>query len=174
EITEQDVRIAGYVHEQGKPSLIIMNKWDTIEKDTNTVNQFNKMLDSSLKFMNYYCPLYISALTGQRVERIMKEAEKVYENASRRVSTGTLNDVLSDMIAVNEPPTKSGRRLRIYYCTQVSVNPPTFIFFVNDSALLHFSYKRYLENGLRKVFDFNGTPISIIIRNKNEDDALSN
>ncbi len=174
EITEQDVRIAGYVHEQGKPSLIVMNKWDTIEKDTHTINRFNKILDNSLKFMDYYCPIYVSALTGQRVERIMREAELVYENSSRRISTGILNDVINDLISVNEPPTKNGRRLKIYYSTQISVNPPTFVFFVNDSKLLHFSYKRYLENGMRKVFDFKGTPISIIIRTKGEEDPLSN
>ncbi len=172
-ITEQDVKIAGYVHEQGKPSLILMNKWDTIEKDTHTVNQFNKTLDSNLKFMDYYCPLYISALTGQRVERIMSEAEKVYENASRRIATGVLNDVIGGLIAVNEPPTKKGRRLKIYYATQTSANPPTFVLFVNDAFIMHFSYKRYLENGMRKVFDFKGTPISIIVRSKGQDDALT-
>jgi GTP-binding protein len=114
EITEQDVKIAGYVHEQGKPSILLMNKWDTIEKDTHTINRFNKILDNSLKFMDYYCPLYISALTGQRVERIMQEAEKVFENASRRISTGVLNDVVNDLISVNEPPTKNGRHHKIY------------------------------------------------------------
>jgi GTP-binding protein len=166
EITEQDVKIAGYIHEQGKPSVILMNKWDTIEKDSKTVNVFNKKLDAELKFMDYYRPLYISAKTGQRIDRIMEEAEKVYANAARRVSTGTLNDVLNNMITVNEPPTKNGRKLKIYYCTQVSTNPPTFVFFVNDSTLIHFSYKRYLENGLRSAFDFSGTPVKMIIRNK--------
>ncbi len=171
EITEQDVKIAGYVHEQGKPSLVLMNKWDTIEKDTFTVNRFNKILDNSLKFMDYYCPLYISALTGQRVERIMSEVERVYANASRRIATGVLNDVISDLISVNSPPTRKGRQLKIYYATQVSVNPPTFVLFVNDSLIMHFSYKRYLENGMRKVFDFSGTPISIIVRNKGDEGA---
>lgn len=171
EITEQDVKIAGYVHEQGKPSLILMNKWDAIQKDTHTINTFNKMLDSNLKFMDYYSPLYISALSGQRVEKIIAEVERVYDNASRRISTGVLNDVIGDLIAVNEPPTKAGRRLKIYYTTQVSINPPTFVFFVNDARIMHFSYKRYLENGMRKAFDFSGTPIKIIIRNKSEDNS---
>ncbi len=117
-ISEQDVKIAGYVHEQGKPSLIVMNKWDLVEKDTNTVNVFNKKIASELKFMSYFRTLYLSALTGKRVDKLLSEVDYVYANATRRVSTGTLNDVLTDLLSVNEPPTKNGRKLKIYYATQ--------------------------------------------------------
>lgn len=170
EITEQDVKIAGYVHEQGKPSVLVMNKWDTIEKDTNTVQRYKKILDNSLKFMDYYRPVYVSALTGKRVDKVLAEAEIAYANASRRISTGTLNDVIADLLAVNEPPTKNGRRLKVYYATQTGVRQPTFVLFVNDETLMHFSYKRYIENGLRKAFDFSGTPIKLVLRNKTDKD----
>ncbi len=172
EVSEQDVRIAGYIHNEGKPSIIVMNKWDVIEKDTYTINTFNAKLSESLKFMDYFRPVYVSALTGKRVEKLLDEAVSVLENNNKRISTGTLNDVIGDLISTNEPPTKNGRRLKIYYATQCSVNPPTFIIFVNESELMHFSYKRYLENGLRKAFDFSGTPIRIIIRDKTADDKL--
>lgn len=168
-ISEQDVKIAGYVHEQGKPSLIVMNKWDLIEKDTNTVNVFNKKIATELKFMSYFRTLYLSALTGKRVDKLLSEVDYVYANATRRVSTGTLNDVLSDLLSVNEPPTKNGRKLKIYYATQPDTLPPTFILFVNDEKLIHFSYLRYLENGLRNAFDFSGTPIRISLKSKGED-----
>ncbi|MBQ9145827.1 MAG: ribosome biogenesis GTPase Der [Clostridia bacterium] len=171
-ITEQDIKIAGYVHEQGKPSVIVMNKWDTIEKDTHTILQFDKTLANSLKFMEYYRAVYVSALTGKRVEKILNEAELVYANNCRRISTGTLNDVIADLLAVNEPPTKNGRRLKIYYTTQTDVCQPTFVMFVNDETLMHFSYRRYIENGLRKAFDFSGTPIKLVLRNKTDQDAL--
>lgn len=167
-LSEQDVRIAGYIHEQGKPSVIVMNKWDLIEKDTNTVNTFNKKLASELKFMDYFHSIYVSALSGKRVDKILAEVETVYANASRRVSTGTLNDVIGDMLSVNEPPTRNGRKLKVYYATQPSTLPPTFVLFVNDDKLIHFSYLRYLENGLRNAFDFSGTPIKISLRNKVE------
>lgn len=170
DMTEQDVRICGYVHEQGKPSVVLMNKWDIVAKDTHTINKYNKMLEEELKFMSYYVPLYISAKTGQRVEKIMSAIEQVYAEASKRVTTGVLNDVIADAIAVNEPPTMSGRRLKIMYATQCKTNPPTFIFFVNDAELMHFSYKRYLENVLRRSFEFKGTPIFLIIRNRNDDE----
>lgn len=172
EITEQDVRIAGYIHEQGKPSVLVINKWDSIEKDNDTVNRYKKILDNSLKFMDYYRVIYVSALTGQRVEKIIDEAEIAYTNACRRISTGTLNDVISDLIAVNEPPTKNGKRLKIYYTTQTDICQPTFVMFVNDDTLMHFSYKRYLENGLRKAFDFSGTPIKLVLRNRKEDGLI--
>lgn len=169
EITEQDVKIAGYIHDQGKPSVLVINKWDVIEKDNDTVNRYKKILSNSLKFMDYYRAVFVSALTGQRVEKILGEAEIAYQNACRRVSTGTLNDVIADLIAVNEPPTKNGRRLKIYYTTQTDICQPTFVMFVNDETLMHFSYKRYLENGLRKAFDFSGTPIKLVLRNKQEE-----
>lgn len=168
EITEQDVRICGYVHEQGKPSVIVMNKWDVVEKDTHTVTKYNKRLGEDLKFMDYFVPLYISAKTGQRVEKVMASIEEVYAEASKRITTGVLNDVIQDAIAVNEPPNANGKRLKILFVTQCKTNPPTFIFFVNDASLMHFSYKRYLENVLRKSFTFKGTPINLIIRNKDE------
>ena len=167
-LTEQDVRIAGYVHEQGKPSIIVMNKWDTIEKDDKTINKFNEKLSEDLKFMSYFTPLYVSALNGQRVNKIMETVEKVYENANRRIGTSVLNNILSEAVLTNEPPMKSGKRCKIYYITQASVAPPTFVFFVNDKNLIHFSYERYLENCIRKAVDFSGTPIKIIIKSKGE------
>lgn len=170
ELSEQDVKIAGYVHEQGKPSVVVMNKWDTIEKDTHTIEKYNKKLKEELKFMDYFMPVYVSAKTGKRVENTVALAEKAYENASRRISTGLLNDVLQEAILTNEPPSKNGKRLKLYYITEVSANPPTFVVFVNDEKLMHFSYKRYLENALRRSFDFQGTPIRILVRNKNEKD----
>ena len=170
ELSEQDVKIAGYVHEQGKPSVIVMNKWDVVEKDTYTIEKYNRKLKEELKFMDYFIPTYVSAKTGKRVDNLIKLAERAYENASRRVSTGLLNDVLREAILTNEPPSKNGKRLKIYYVTEVSANPPTFVIFVNDDTLMHFSYRRYLENALRRSFDFEGTPIRLIIRNKNEKD----
>lgn len=170
-LTEQDVKILGYVHEQGKPSVIVMNKWDLIEKDTNTINKFEDKLKVDLSFMDYFKSVYVSAKTGQRAEKILKVAETVYENANRRISTGTLNDLILDAVRTNEPASYNGRRLKVYYCSQLSVCPPTFVLFVNDETLLHFSYKRYLENVLRRSFDFSGTPIRIVTRNRNDNDA---
>ena len=170
ELSEQDVKIAGYVHEQGKPSVVVMNKWDVVEKDTYTIEKYNRRLKEELKFMDYFIPTYVSAKTGKRVDNLIKLAERAYENASRRISTGLLNDVLREAILTNEPPSKNGKRLKIYYVTEVSANPPTFVIFVNDDTLMHFSYRRYLENALRRSFDFEGTPIRLIIRNKNEKD----
>lgn len=170
ELSEQDVKIAGYVHEQGKPSVVVMNKRDVVEKDTYTIEKYNRKLKEELKFMDYFIPTYVSAKTGKRVDNLIKLAERAYENASRRVSTGLLNDVLREAILTNEPPSKNGKRLKIYYVTEVSANPPTFVIFVNDDTLMHFSYRRYLENALRRSFDFEGTPIRLIIRNKNEKD----
>ena len=170
ELSEQDVKIAGYVHEQGKPSVVVMNKWDVVEKDTYTIEKYNRNLKEELKFMDYFIPTYVSAKTGKRVDNLIKLAERAYENASRRISTGLLNDVLREAILTNEPPSKNGKRLKIYYVTEVSANPPTFVIFVNDDTLMHFSYRRYLENALRRSFDFEGTPVRLIIRNKNEKD----
>ena len=170
-LTEQDVKILGYVHEQGKPSVIVMNKWDLIEKDTNTINKFEEKLKVDLSFMDYFKSVYVSAKTGQRAEKVLKVAETVYENANRRISTGTLNDLILDAVRTNEPASYNGRRLKVYYCSQPSVCPPTFVLFVNDESLLHFSYRRYLENVLRRSFDFTGTPIRIVTRNRNDNDA---
>ena len=168
--TEQDVKIAALAHEAGKPGIIVMNKWDAVEKDDATMNRMTARLKEDLKFMDYFRVLYISALNGQRVKNILPAVREVYEHTSLRVSTGVLNDVIGDAVTVNPPPTHNGRRLKILYCTEVSVCPPSFVIFVNDPALMHFSYKRYLENSLRKAFDFSGTPIRITIRAKNEGD----
>ena len=130
-LSEQDVRICGYVHEQGKPSVILMNKWDTIEKDTHTINKFNLILQEDLKFMDYFVPLYVSAKTGQRVRNIMSEVMAVHDEASKRVTTGVLNDVIQDAVTLVEPPAHNGKRLKVLFATQHSANPPTFIFFVN-------------------------------------------
>ena len=170
-LTEQDVKIAGYVHEQGKPSVIVMNKWDLVEKDTKTINKFEEKLQNDLKFMDYYKSVYISAKTGQRTEKVLKIAREVYGHANVRVSTGTLNDLILDAVRTNEPPSYNGRRLKVYYCNQPSVCPPTFVLFVNDAELMHFSYKRYLENVLRRSFDFSGTPIRIVARGRGENES---
>lgn len=167
-LTEQDTKIIGYVHEQGKPSVIVMNKWDLVEKDTNTINKFEDKLKEDLKFMSYFKSVYISAKTGQRVEKILSIVGEVYGHSRHRVATGTLNDVISDAVRSNEPPSYNGKRLKVYYASQVAVAPPTIVLFVNNSNLLHFSYERYLENVLRKSFDFSGTPIKILTREKSE------
>lgn len=168
-LTEQDVKICGYIHEQGKPSVIVMNKWDAVDKDTHTIEEYRKKLDCDLAFMDYYKAVYISALTGQRVDKVLKIALESLESARKRITTGTLNDVIGDAVRMTEPPTKHGRRLKIYYAVQDGVCPPTFVIFVNNQDLMHFSYKRYLENVLRKTFGFEGTPIRIFVREKDED-----
>ncbi len=168
-LTEQDTKIIGYVHEQGKPSVIVMNKWDLIEKDTNTINKFENKLKEDLKFMDYFKSIYISAKTGQRTEKIFSLVNSVYEHSRFRVATGILNDIISDAVRANEPPSYNGRRLKVYYSSQVAVAPPTFVLFVNSTDLLHFSYERFLENTLRKSFDFSGTPIKILTREKKND-----
>lgn len=167
-ITEQDVKIAGYVDEEGKPSIIVVNKWDAVEKDTYTIEKYKKDIEVDLAFMIYAPQIYISAKTGQRVDKLFPLMEQCLENANRRISTGLLNDCIREAIAAAEPPTSGGRRLRIYYATQVSTCPPTFVLFVNDVKLMHYSYERYLKNYLRKTFDFSGTPIRMMVRNRNE------
>ena len=167
-LTEQDVKIAGFVHEQGKPSVVVMNKWDTIEKDTHTIEKFEKELREDLKFMDYFKSVYISAKTGQRTEKLLRLAEEVYENAGRRIPTGEINDLLIDAMRVSEPPSYLGRRLKLYFASQVAVRPPLFVLMVNDEKLLHFSYERYLENVIRGAYDFSGTPVKIQVRNHKE------
>jgi GTP-binding protein len=167
-ITEQDVKVAGFVAEEGKAVVIAVNKWDAIEKDTFTIERYKKDIATDLAFMPYAKTVYISAKTGQRVDKLFDYVMEAYENNMRRISTGILNDCLHDAITAVEPPSDKGRRLKIYYITQASVKPPTFILFVNDTDLLHFSYKRYLENFIRKTFDFDGTPIKIIVRQRND------
>lgn len=168
-LSEQDVRIAGYVHEEGKASVLIINKWDLIEKDTHTVEKFKKDMLTDLAFMSYVPMLFISAKTGQRVQRVMELVNAVLDQSATRITTGILNDVIGEAVSMSEPPFVKGRRLRIFYCTQASIKPPTFIIFVNDAELMHFSYRRYLENYIRKSFKLDSVPIRLIIRNRNED-----
>lgn len=171
-VSEQDVRIAGYVAEEGKPGIIAVNKWDAVEKDGFTAIDYEKKLREQFSFMDYLVPVFVSAKSGLRIDKLLALSEKVYKNASQRIATGTLNDVVADAIAATEPPSKHGRRLKIYYATQPDVCPPKFVFFVNDATLVHFSYKRYLENALRKAFDFSGTPIRLVFNSKKEDDGI--
>jgi len=169
-VSEQDVRIAGLVHGEGKPSVIVMNQWDAVEKDGFTIEKFEQVLKAELAFMDYYKSIYVSAKTGQRVEKILSLADAVYQNAARRITTGILNDIIGDAVSMHEPPSgRMGKRLKILYATQGSVCPPKIVIFVNDETLVHFSYKRYLENVLRRSADFSGTPIELIFRAKSED-----
>ena len=168
-ITEQDIKIIGFVHDERKPNIVVLNKWDLIEnKDDKTINKYKRQLDEDLKFMDYYIPLFISVKTGQRVNRIMEEVKRVRTNAAKRITTGQLNDIIQAAINLKQPPSKNGQRLKIYYATQSGVNPPNFVIFVNDKNLMHFSYLRYLENNIRKAVDFSGTPINIVIKNRSE------
>ena len=167
-ITEQDTKVAGIAHEAGKAVIIAVNKWDLIEKDNHTMNKFLKDIDTEFKYLSYAPRIFISAATGQRVTKLFELITMVSENNSRRIATGMLNDVLIEAMAMNQPPAEKGKQLRIYYMTQVSVKPPTFVLFVNDTELLHISYKRYLENQLRDAFGFVGTPIHFIARNRKE------
>ncbi len=168
-ITEQDEKIAGIAHESGKASIIVVNKWDSIEKDNSTVNRFNERIRTSLAYMPYAPIVYVSALTGQRISTLFEHIKYVHNQANTRISTGMLNDVLSEATMKVQPPSDKGKRLKIYYMTQVSVAPPTFVIFCNDAELFHFSYQRYIENCLRQTFGFNGTPIKLVIRMKGDD-----
>lgn len=172
-LSEQDVRIAGYVHEEGKASVLVVNKWDTIEKDTYTVEKFKKEMLADLAFMSYVPMLFVSAKTGQRVQKVMEMASFAYEQNSIRITTGKLNDIVNEAITMNDPPVNNGRRLRVYYSTQVSTCPPTFVIFVNEPDLMHFSYRRYLENYIRKSFSITATPIRLIIRKRGEKDDMN-
>lgn len=167
-ITDQDTKVAGIAHEAGKAVIIAVNKWDKIEKDNKTMNKFVKDIETEFKYLSYAPTIFISAVTGQRVTKLFELINMVHENNTMRISTGVLNDVLIEAMAMNQPPADKGRPLRIYYMTQVSVKPPTFVLFVNDTELLHFSYKRYIENQLREAFGFKGTPIHFIARNRKE------
>lgn len=168
-ITDQDEHIAGLAHESGKPSVIVVNKWDLIEKDDNTAKEFTDKIRVALSYMSYAPILFVSAKTGQRTEKLFEFINYVYGQSNLRVSTGMLNDVLNDAVTKVQPPSDKGRRLKIYYMTQIQVAPPTFVIFCNERELFHFSYQRYIENQLRTVFGFNGTPIKIIIRQKGDD-----
>ena len=167
-ITEQDKKIAGIAHEAGKGIVVVVNKWDLIEKETNTMNEFRKHIARELTFMSYAPVVFISVLTGQRVDNVIKMAKYVAENRAMRVPTGRLNNLISDAIMMKQPPSDKGRRLKIYYVTQVGVKPPLFSFKVNSRPLMHFSYARYMENKIREAFGFEGTSIKFVFREKGE------
>ena len=167
-VTEQDAKIAGIAHERGKGIIIAVNKWDAIEKDDKTIYKHTEKIRQILSFMPYAEILFISAKTGQRTGRIFETIDVVLENNSMRVATGVLNEIMAEAVAMQQPPTDKGKRLKIYYVTQVAVKPPTFVIFVNDKELMHFSYVRYLENKIRESFGFRGTPLKFIIRERKE------
>ena len=169
-VTEQDTKIAGFAHERGKASVIVVSKWDIVEKDDKTMNKIKEKVVEDLKYMSYAPVIFISAKTGQRVEKLYELINYVHEQHGRRVSTGVLNDVLADATTKVQPPTDKGKRLKIFYMTQPATNPPTFVAFCNDADLFHFSYQRYLENQIRQTFGLEGTPIRFIVREKNEKD----
>ena len=167
-ITEQDTKVAGLAHEAGKACVLAVNKWDAIEKDDKTMNEFKKKLDADFAFMSYAPQVFISAKTGQRLDRLFENIIKSNESSSTRIKTGMLNELLAQATTRVQPPSDKGKRLKIFYMTQASVKPPTFVFFCNDSTLFHFSYQRYLENRIRETFGLEGTPIRIIIRERGD------
>jgi GTP-binding protein len=169
-IIEQDKHIAGYAHEAGKASVLVVNKWDAVEKDDKTMRQFELRIRDQFQFMSYAPIVFLSAKTKQRLHRLLPVVEHVAEQHAMRVQTHLLNDIVADAVAVNPPPTDKGKRLRINYATQVAVKPPTIVLFVNDPELMHFSYSRYLENKIREAFAFEGTPLRIIVRKKSDED----
>ena len=168
--TEQDSKVAGYAHEQGKASIVVVNKWDLIEKDNNTMNEYMTKLQNDFSFMSYVPFIFISAKTGQRVHKLYEMIDMVYQQNQMRVSTGKLNDVLAYATTRVQPPSDKGRRLKIYYITQPSTKPPTFVIFVNRADLFHFSYQRYIENQIRTSFGLTGTPVRFIVRERDKND----
>ncbi len=168
-VTEQDAKIAGIAHERGKGFIVAVNKWDLVEKNDKTIYRFTEKVRSTLSFMPYSEMLFISAKTGQRIGKLYETIDAVIENCSLRVATGVLNEIMSEAVAMQQPPSDKGKRLRLYYITQVAVKPPTFVIFVNDKQLMHFSYTRYIENQIRNAFGFKGTPLKFIIRERNEE-----
>jgi GTP-binding protein len=168
--TFHDERIAGIAHEAGKASIIVINKWDCIEKDNSTAKKFSGDIKNAFAFMSYVPEIFVSAKTGQRVNKMFELINSVYEQSCKRITTGSLNDVLSDAIARTQPPNDKGRRLKIYYMTQTGTKPPVFVIFVNDAELFHFSYQRYIENRLRETFGFAGTPMRFVIKNRSKGD----
>ena len=169
--TEQDSKVAGYAHEQGKACIVAVNKWDAVEKTDKTMNEFRTKLENDFSFMSYVPFIFISAKTGQRVEKLFELIKHVYQQNTMRISTGMLNDVLAYAVARVQPPSDKGRRLKIYYMTQASTQPPTFVLFVNRADLFHFSYQRYIENQIRSTFGMEGTPVRMIVRERNHNDA---
>lgn len=170
-VTEQDTKIAGMAHDAGKPSVIVMNKWDAVEKDDKTMLRLTSDVRRDLAFMPYAPVEFISALTGSRVSKLLPVIREVYEQSRRRITTGQLNEVLADAVARMQPPTDKGKRLKVFYMTQASTSPPHFIAFCNDSELFHYSYKRYLENRIREAFSLTGTPVKMTIRERGENNA---
>ena len=168
-VTEQDAKIAGIAHERGKAVIIAVNKWDAVEKSDKTMNEFTKKVRMTLSYMPYAEIIFISALTGQRLGKLFETIDVVSENHAMRVATGVLNEIMAEAVAMQQPPTDKGKRLRLYYITQVAVKPPTFVIFVNDKELMHFSYTRYIENQIRETFGFKGTPLKFIIRERGEE-----
>ncbi len=168
-VTEQDKKIAGYAHEEGKACIIVVNKWDIVEKDDKTMKKFDEDIKEELGFMTYALTIYVSAKTGQRVNKIIDLVDFVAEQHSRRIPTTRLNEVVQEAVLLNQPPSYKGKRLKILYVTQVGVKPPRIVFFVNDPNLLHFSYERYLENKLRESFGFAGTPLWLKVRSREEE-----
>ena len=167
-VTEQDAKIAGIAHERGKGMIIAVNKWDSIEKDDKTIYKFTRKIQDTLSFMQYAEMVFISALTGQRLPKLFETIDAVIENCALRVGTGVLNEIMTEAVAMQQPPSDKGKRLRLYYITQAAVKPPTFVIFVNDKELMHFSYTRYIENQIRNAFGFKGTPLKFIIRERKE------
>ena len=167
-ITEQDERVAGLAHEAGKASIVVMNKWDSIEKDNHTTKEYTQDMQTRLAYMSYAPIAFVSAKTGQRVDGLFETVKKVHAESSRRVATGVLNDLLGDAMIRHQPPSEKGKRLKIYYMTQTGICPPTFVLFCNDAELFHFSYQRYIENCLREACGFAGTPIRLVIRQKGD------
>ena len=167
-VTEQDAKIAGIAHERNKGVLILVNKWDLVEKDNSTMKEQVKKIREVLSFLDYAEILFVSAVSGQRLGNIFSKVDEILENCTLRISTGVLNEIMAQAVAMHEPPSDKGKRLRLYYMTQVAVGPPTFVIFVNDKKLMHFSYQRYIENQIRETFGFKGTSIKIIIRERNE------
>ena len=170
-VTEQDAKIAGIAHDRGKGIVIAVNKWDAIEKDDKTIYKYTQDVRQTLSYMPYAEILFISAETGQRVPKLFETIDMVIQNQSMRVATGVLNEIMAEAVALQQPPSDKGKRLRLYYITQVAVKPPTFVIFVNDKELMHFSYTRYLENKIRDTFGFKGTSLKFIIRERKEKDA---
>jgi GTP-binding protein len=170
-VTEQDAKIAGIAHERGKGIVLAVNKWDAIEKDDKTIYEHTNKIRQVLSFMPYAEMLFISAETGQRLPRLFETIEMVMENQNLRIATGVLNEIISEAIMMQQPPSDKGKRLKIYYATQVAVAPPTFVIFVNNKALMHFSYVRYLENKIREAFGFRGTSLKFFIRERKENET---
>ena len=167
-ITEQDAKIAGIAHDRGRGMIIVVNKWDAVEKDNNSVKKYTNDIRKVLSFLPYAEIVFVSAKTGQRLPKLFDTLEVVIQNHSLRIATGVLNDILAEAVAMQQPPSDKGRRLKIYYMTQVSVKPPTFVIFVNSKKLMHFSYTRYLENKIREAFGFSGTPLKFFVRERKE------